>query len=66
MQVSADRIFIRTILSVIFVLLSLVCLPPLLFFKVWEGFVFAYEGTRDSLIQIWTAKGIPGLDKKPR
>lgn len=66
MKISADRFFVRAILSLAFVLLSLVCLAPLLFFKVWEGFVFAYEGTRDSIIQIWTARGIPELDKRKR
>ena len=59
-----ERMFVRITISVLCVLVSVALFPFLMVMKELEGVWLAAKVTKDSIAQVWAARGLPGLDKK--
>lgn len=59
-----ERLFVRCVLTLICLVSSIAFFPLLVVLKVGEGAWLAFNTTCDSLRQVWSAPGIPALDKK--
>lgn len=62
-MVNADRIFVRCTITAVCVVVSLLLFVPLILLKAMEGVFLAVKVTKDSIAQVWRARGLPGLDK---